>query len=79
MDGCSFTGADPPPPAQLLREFRRAQLTLPQLWLRCFELGGTAATIELDAYLHELLPLTPLDVLVLTTALEERHQELCAG
>jgi hypothetical protein len=40
--------------------YRRANLTLEQLWVRYFALGGDAGLVEVEAYLHGLMPLPGL-------------------
>lgn len=54
----------------------RAGLTLEQLWLRYFALGGTAGVVDIEAYLEQLLPLPPLDRDMLAIVVNERLDEL---
>jgi hypothetical protein len=56
--------------------YRRAELTLEQLWLRYFALGGVAGLVEVEAYLHGLMPLTSLQRDVLAHVVNERLDEL---
>jgi hypothetical protein len=56
--------------------YERAGLTVDQLWLRYFALGGNAGRIEVDAYLHGLMPLPELQRDVLAHAVNERLDEL---
>src|SRR3954464_12854739 len=56
--------------------YRRADLTLEQLWVRYFGLGGTAGLVEVDAYLHGLMPLPALQRDMLAHAVNERLDEL---
>jgi serine/threonine protein phosphatase PrpC len=56
--------------------YRRAELTLEQLWLRYFALGGIAGLVEVEAYLHGLLPLPPVQRDLLAQAVNERLDEL---
>ena len=55
---------------------KRAELTQEELWLRYFALGGTAGLIELEAYLHDLMPLPAAERDVLAQAVNERLSEL---
>jgi hypothetical protein len=58
------------------RAFQRAQLTVDELWMRYFALGGDAGLFDVDAYLHGLavLPGTQRDILA--HAVNERLDEL---
>ena len=56
--------------------FIRSDLTLQQLWTRYFALGGDAGLVEVDAYLHGLMPLPALQRDVLAHAVNERLDEL---
>jgi Stage II sporulation protein E (SpoIIE) len=56
--------------------YRRAELTLEQLWLRYFALGGVAGLVEVEAYLHGLMSLPPLQRDILAHAVNERLDEL---
>jgi serine/threonine protein phosphatase PrpC len=56
--------------------YRRADLTLEQLWVRYFALGGTAGLVEIEAYLHGLMPLPGLQRDMLAHAVNERLDEL---
>src|SRR5215217_596473 len=56
--------------------YRRAELTLEQLWLRYFALGGIAGLVEVEAYLHGLVPLPPVQRDLLAQAVNERLDEL---
>ncbi|WP_370964374.1 SpoIIE family protein phosphatase [Amycolatopsis sp. cg9] len=56
--------------------FARSGLTLEQLWLRYFALGGLASALDLDAYLHELLQLAPTQRDMVAHAVNERLDEL---
>ena len=55
---------------------QRAGLTVDQLWLRYFALGGDAGRVEVDAYLHGLMPLPPPQRDMLAHAVNERLDEL---
>lgn len=54
----------------------RADLTLEQLWLRYFALGGDAACVELEAYVHGLMSLPATQRDILARAMNERLDEL---
>jgi hypothetical protein len=54
----------------------RAGLTVDQLWLRYFALGGTVDVAETEAYLHGLRPLPPYQRDILAQAVNERLCEL---
>lgn len=53
-----------------------AELTTEELWLRYFALGGDAGMIEVDAYVHGLGGLPPLQRDILAHAVNERLDEL---
>ncbi|MFL6143781.1 MAG: PP2C family protein-serine/threonine phosphatase [Labedaea sp.] len=55
---------------------RRAELTVDELWMRYFALGGAAGVIEIDAYVHALAGLAPLQRDILAQAVNERLDEL---
>ncbi|SER72391.1 Stage II sporulation protein E (SpoIIE) [Lentzea xinjiangensis] len=56
--------------------FGRADLTLEQLWTRYFALGGEAGLVEVEAYLHGLMPLPAVQRDMLAHAINERLDEL---
>ncbi|MEA5360986.1 serine/threonine-protein phosphatase [Amycolatopsis sp., V23-08] len=56
--------------------FRRSRLTLEQLWTRYFALGGAQTRLDVDAYLHGLVPLPRIDRDMLAHAVNERLDEL---
>ncbi|HUQ61655.1 PP2C family protein-serine/threonine phosphatase [Lentzea sp.] len=56
--------------------FDRSDLTLQQLWTRYFALGGDAGPVEVEAFLHGLMPLPALQRDVLAHAVNERLDEL---
>lgn len=60
----------------LTRALTRSELTLEQLWRRYFELGGNEGLIEVEAYLHGLMPLPALQRDMLAHAVNERLDEL---
>ncbi|HEX8508128.1 MAG TPA: hypothetical protein VF635_01325 [Propionibacteriaceae bacterium] len=61
---------------QLSKAFAHAELTVNELWLRHFALGGDAAPLELDAYLNALMPLTEHEHNILAVAINERLTEI---
>ena len=64
-------------PAGGLEQARRdAGLSLSELWLRYFELGGMSSPLELEALLHGALVATAHDGDVIAVALNERFHEL---
>ncbi|GGM88226.1 phosphatase [Lentzea pudingi] len=54
----------------------RSGLTAQDLWTRYFALGGNSGLIEVEAYLHGLMPLPPSQRDVLAHAINERLDEL---
>jgi hypothetical protein len=56
--------------------FARSDLTLEQLWLRYFALGGSLSLLELDAYLNGLTALPRVDRDMLAHAVNERLDEV---
>ncbi|WP_410675913.1 PP2C family protein-serine/threonine phosphatase [Amycolatopsis sp. cmx-4-68] len=56
--------------------FKRAELSVEDLWLRYFGVGGVAGFIDIDAYLHGLADLPPLERDTLALAVNERLDEL---
>jgi len=65
-----------PPISQLERSRRDAGLSVRELWLRYFSLGGMASALELEAFLYGSLTPTPHDHDVIAHALNERFVEL---
>jgi Stage II sporulation protein E (SpoIIE) len=55
---------------------RHAELTLEQLWMRYFALGGDLDLVDVDAYVAELTQLPALDRDMLAHAVNERLDEL---
>ncbi|GAA1348793.1 PP2C family protein-serine/threonine phosphatase [Saccharothrix algeriensis] len=53
-----------------------ARLTIDELWLRYFALGGDCGVIDIDAYVHGLGRLPPLQCDILAHAVNERLDEL---
>ncbi|MGY1782520.1 PP2C family protein-serine/threonine phosphatase [Geodermatophilus sp. SYSU D01036] len=65
--------------AVLVAALRHAELTLEQLWLRYFELGGNADLFDVEAHLDGLAQLPDLDGDLLAVAVNERLDELSAA
>ncbi|MBB5957978.1 hypothetical protein FHS29_004586 [Saccharothrix tamanrassetensis] len=55
---------------------RHAQLTIDELWIRYFALGGEVGLIDIDAYVHGISGLPPLQRDILAHAVNERLDEL---
>jgi len=60
----------------LSEAFRGSELTVGELWLRYFALGGDAGKVEVEAYLSGLMPLPSLQHNILAHAVNERLDEL---
>lgn len=60
----------------LQRAFRHSGLTLDELWMRYFGLGGDAGRIEVEAHLEGLMPLPALQSDMLAHAVNEHLDEL---
>jgi hypothetical protein len=56
--------------------FDAADVTVDELWLRYFSLGGEADRFELDAYLNGAIALPPLQHDILAQAINERLAEI---
>ncbi|WIX90779.1 PP2C family protein-serine/threonine phosphatase [Amycolatopsis sp. DG1A-15b] len=56
--------------------FARSDLTLEQLWMRYFALGGSLSLLELDAYLNALVTLPRVDRDMVAHAVNERLDEV---
>lgn len=56
--------------------FDAADLTVDELWLRYFSLGGNAGRFELDAYLNGAIALPPMQHDMLAHAINERLDEI---
>lgn len=72
--------ADPKSPNDyqraLTEAFPGSQLSVDELWLRYFALGGDAGKVEVEAYLSGLMPLPSLQHNILAHAINERLDEL---
>jgi hypothetical protein len=55
---------------------RHADVSVEELWLRYFTLGGHAGQFEVEAYIHGAMALPPLQRDILAHALNERLDEL---
>jgi len=66
--------------AELIQQFRHAfqsaDVTMDEMWLRYFGLGGEADHFELDAYLNGAITLSPLQHDILAHAINERLDEI---
>jgi hypothetical protein len=60
----------------LTEAFAGSKLTVEELWLRYFALGGNAGKFEVEAYLSGLVPLSTLQHNILAHAVNERLDEL---
>ncbi len=67
---------DEPDYVGLANAIQRAGITLSALWLYYFSLGGAAEELEVDAYLHGLMPLQPVDRDLLALAVNEMYADL---
>ncbi|MCG5434045.1 hypothetical protein LV457_17370 [Mycobacterium sp. MYCO198283] len=56
--------------------FAASGLTVSDLWLRYFALGGDAGLVEIDAYLNGAMSLPPLQHDMLAHAVNERLDEI---
>lgn len=61
---------------KLNRARRDAQLSIAELWMRYFQLGGMGTALELEGYLYGALEPTAAEYDVLAQALNERFVEL---
>ena len=62
---------------RLFREaFWAADVTVDELWIRYFSLGGEAGRFELDAYLNGAIALPPLEHDIVAHAINERLDEV---
>lgn len=75
-DAAAEQGVDTGQREALASALARADLTLEQLWLRSFGLGGVTDVIEIEAYLGGLLPLPAGQRDILAHVVNERLDEL---
>jgi hypothetical protein len=61
---------------RFLDAFQNSGLSVSQLWLRYFALGGDAGEMELDAYLNGAIALPPLQHDIVAHAINERLDEI---
>ena len=61
---------------RLVKAYEGSRMTLGQLWLAYFALGGSAGRYEVEAYLSGLMPLSAHEHNVLAQAINERLAEL---
>ena len=61
---------------QLALAFAGTKMSVEELWLRYFALGGDAGKMEIEAYLEGLMPLPALQHNMLAHAVNERLDEL---
>jgi hypothetical protein len=64
------------PSARLHDAFEASGLTVAELWLRYFALGGEAAELEIDAYLNGAIALPAFQHDMLAHAINERLEEI---
>jgi len=58
---------------------RHADVSIEELWLRYFTLGGHAGQFEVEAYIHGAIAMPSLQRDILAHALNERLDELYSG
>ena len=58
--------------------YEASELTVGELWLRYFALGGVATELEVDAYLNGAIALPALQHDMLAQAINERLDEMAA-
>lgn len=61
---------------QFRAAFEAADVSVDELWLRYFGLGGDAGRFELDAYLNGAISLPPIQHDMLAHAINERLDEI---
>ncbi|OBF17313.1 hypothetical protein [Mycobacterium kubicae] len=61
---------------QFRDSFEAADVTVDELWLRYFSLGGEVGRFELDAYLNGAIALPPIQHDMLAQAINERLDEI---
>lgn len=59
-----------------LDAMRRMGLDVQGVWLYYFAIGGNVDEFELDAYLHGMIPLTPLDRNMVAHAVNEMISDI---
>jgi hypothetical protein len=68
----------PSPSKRFNDAFESTGLTVGELWLRYFALGGDAGQLEIDAYLNAAIALSPLQHDILAHAINERLDEIAS-
>jgi hypothetical protein len=63
-------------PDALERARQEVDLSISELWIRYFAVGGTSAPLEIEAFLYGALVPEPPDRDMLAVALNERFSEL---
>jgi len=61
---------------ELARAFSHAEVTVHELWVAYFALGGDAGPVEVEAYMNGLMPLSQFQHNILALAINERLNEL---
>jgi hypothetical protein len=61
---------------QFRHAFESADVSVDEMWLRFFGLGGEADRFELDAYLNGAITLPPIEHDILAHAINERLDEI---
>jgi hypothetical protein len=62
--------------ARFQRALEAADLTVDELWLRYFSMGGEAGRFEIDAYLNGAIALPPMQHDVVAHVINERLDEI---
>jgi hypothetical protein len=65
-----------PGSAQFHAAYEASNLTVGELWLRYFALGGEASELEVDAYLNGAIALPAIQHDILAHAINERLDEI---
>jgi hypothetical protein len=61
---------------KLVEKYRQyGVLSIEELWLRCFELGGMNTQLQLDAFLHGIIRPTPHEHNLMAVALNQYFME----
>jgi hypothetical protein len=58
-------------PASFLQRARDAGISVFELWVYYYSIGGTCTEIALDGYLHGLLPIPALESMLVEIAVNE--------
>jgi hypothetical protein len=76
MSRCYRSGPGEGTGAPFRKSLRHADVSMEELWLRYFTLGGLAGQFEVEAYIHGAMALPSLQRDVLAHALNERLDEM---